>query len=190
MLDKDWRGWLHDASEKREKNQRGQELLSLVAPAGAVPGTAEDRAEFCQLLEQILMALLDEECWVQAHFACNWLIKVAYKDRNDPGVLGKVIDYCQTSIAINQLVRADMLEESYSRWRALHSMGSSAATPAFDELAETPQHPGFKQLCIILEKQGDLEDAIEVCEQAAVSGWAGDWDARLTRLKRKLEKMQ
>lgn len=46
----------------------------------------------------------------------------------------------------------------------------------------------FIQLAIIYEKGGRLKDAIEVCQSARDAGWGGDWEHRLTRLKRKEEK--
>lgn len=55
-----------------------------------------------------------------------------------------------------------------------------------------PVNPAFTRAAIDLEQVGDYRAAMRVCQQALTSGWKeephriGDWDHRLTRLKRKL----
>lgn len=52
-----------------------------------------------------------------------------------------------------------------------------------------PSHHGYKQLAIILEKRGEVAEALGICLQAQSQGWKGDWDARIARLQSKLEKL-
>ena len=50
------------------------------------------------------------------------------------------------------------------------------------------QHSGYRQLCIIREKQGNHSEVIRLAEQAKSEGWVGDWDKRIERAKKKIEK--
>jgi hypothetical protein len=54
--------------------------------------------------------------------------------------------------------------------------------------SELPSHTGYKQLCIIREKQGQLEEALRLAEAALAAGWSGDWEQRIERLRRKQAK--
>jgi hypothetical protein len=49
-----------------------------------------------------------------------------------------------------------------------------------------PEHTGYKQLCIICEKQGFWDEVINIAEQAKEEGWRGDWDKRIEKAKKKL----
>jgi tetratricopeptide (TPR) repeat protein len=44
-----------------------------------------------------------------------------------------------------------------------------------------PAHIGYTQLAIVLEKQKKYAEAIELCQQAKLQGWCGDWDKRIER---------
>jgi|AntRauTorcE11897_2_1112592.scaffolds.fasta_scaffold11331_2 tetratricopeptide (TPR) repeat protein len=85
------------------------------------------------------------------------------------------------------------LEKAIEACRQQISIANEAATVFLDEsspsgLGFLPAHHGFKQLAIILEKDGKFEEALKLCEKAKLQGWNGDWDARLTRLRKKLAK--
>jgi len=49
------------------------------------------------------------------------------------------------------------------------------------------EHTGYKQLCIIREKQGNWQEVIRLAEQAKAEGWEGDWDKRIEKAKKKLK---
>jgi hypothetical protein len=55
-----------------------------------------------------------------------------------------------------------------------------------------PEHTGFKQLCIIREKQGNWQEVIRLAEQAKSRGWndgtTGGWDKRIEKARKKMEK--
>lgn len=53
-----------------------------------------------------------------------------------------------------------------------------------------PTHKGYSQLCIILEKQEKVDESIKYAQQAKAQGWNGDWDNRITRCQKKMEKLQ
>jgi len=47
-------------------------------------------------------------------------------------------------------------------------------------------HTGYKQLCIIRESQGNFAEVIRLAGQAKSEGWAGGWDKRIEKAKKKL----
>ena len=51
-----------------------------------------------------------------------------------------------------------------------------------------PSHAGYNQFIIILEKEGRFDEAIKAAEKAKREGWNGDWDNKIQRLSRKLNK--
>lgn len=51
-----------------------------------------------------------------------------------------------------------------------------------------PEHTGYKQLAIILGKEGYFEEAIKISQMAKTEGWGGDWDKRIARYEKKLLK--
>lgn len=51
-----------------------------------------------------------------------------------------------------------------------------------------PGHVGFQTLAVIREQDGDFEAVIDLSNRARKEGWAGDWDKRIDRCKRKAEK--
>jgi tetratricopeptide (TPR) repeat protein len=51
-----------------------------------------------------------------------------------------------------------------------------------------PTHVGFEQLAIILDKNGNQDEAIKICKQALEQGWGGDWESRIQRYNRKKSK--
>lgn len=102
------------------------------------------------------------------HFTLSEMIPVYYRDREKTGMLEKTIDACKQQIALAPQAARSFLAEYPNQ--------------------PLPSHRGYEQLVIVLDKQGSLEEAIQLCEQAKVEGWAGDWDNRITRYKKKLEK--
>ncbi len=50
-------------------------------------------------------------------------------------------------------------------------------------------HPGFEQLAILREHETKFYEAIQLCQQAAAQGWAGDWEWRIRKCQAKLEEI-
>jgi len=97
-------------------------------------------------------------------------IQTNYKDRDKrPDALQAAINACYAQIEISEKVRCELLR---------------AWGPPM------PTHVGFKQLCIIREKQGEYAEVIELCERAKKEGWGGDWDKRILRCRKKLSKQK
>ena len=51
-----------------------------------------------------------------------------------------------------------------------------------------PVHEGYSQLCIILEKHGKFKETIKYAKQAKIQGWNENWDSRIIRCQKKMEK--
>lgn len=96
-------------------------------------------------------------------------ITLHYKDRDIPGHLDKAIQACKKQIAIASKVAKALRNKEVFK----------------DGL---PRHTGFEQLAIILEKNKNYKEAIEVCVQANHQGWGGDWEKRIARCQKKLIK--
>lgn len=103
------------------------------------------------------------------HFLYHQMIKTYYPDRDKvPGSLDKAIAACDKQIA--------SAPESAAAFRNEYRD---------DPL---PAHTGYEQLAIIRDKQGDYTEAIRLCQQAKSQKWAGDWDKRIARYQKKLDK--
>lgn len=102
------------------------------------------------------------------HFLFQQMIEVYYKDRSDPTQLQAAISACRQQIAI-----------------------SSKAAKSFctkHKNLPLPSHKGYEQLAIILEKTGNLQEVIDLCRKAKDQGWSGNWEQRIEKCEKKLNK--
>lgn len=86
---------------------------------------------------------------------------------------------------------AALLDEAIRKFEACLPLMESALEGYrfLDRDDDYPRHGApYQQLAIIYEKQGRLDESLTVCASALKAGWGGDWDKRMTRLRRKLEK--
>lgn len=101
----------------------------------------------------------------RVHFGYQELIQMYYKKRNTEELaLDLAIHACEQQIVNSPRTKSEMLEQ-YDR--------------------PLPTHVGYKQLAIIRDKQSNYQEAIRLCEEAQSEGWNGDWDKRLSRLRKK-----
>jgi tetratricopeptide (TPR) repeat protein len=104
------------------------------------------------------------------HFMYQAKIQIYYRFRYvDDFALQKAVEACEQQISI-----------------------SDGAARAFKEEyggQVLPAHVGFEQLAIIREKDGRIEEAIGLCEQALKEGWSGNWERRITRYEKKRPKL-
>jgi len=104
---------------------------------------------------------------IDRHFLFQAEIEIYYRFRNvDDFALAKAVEACEKQIAL-----------------------SVAAAKAFKKEypdSELPAHVGYQQLAIIRDKQGNVEEAIRICEKAIEQGWCGNWEDRIKRYRRKL----
>lgn len=102
------------------------------------------------------------------HFLYQVKIELYYRNRdNDSFALSKAVEACSQQVSISEGAKKAFIQE-YGQ--------------------PLPSHAGYKQLCIIKEKQQSYEEAIRVAEMARMQGWNGDWDKRIERYKKKISK--
>lgn len=53
-----------------------------------------------------------------------------------------------------------------------------------------PVHLGYLHAASVLEQEGGLSRAIEVCREAQAEGWSGDWSWRIQRMARRLHEQR
>jgi hypothetical protein len=102
------------------------------------------------------------------HFMYQLKIQAYYRNRdNDEIALSSAIEACKQQISISEIAKIAFKKE----------MG----------LPSLPSHVGYKQLCIILEKQKKYDEVIRLAKIANKQGWDGDWDKRIEKCKKKME---
>lgn len=104
------------------------------------------------------------------HFEIMYYIQEHYKTRNNIDDYHKAVVGCFAQIKIQRLVANQMLRKYPGQ--------------------SLPEHTGYKQLAIIFEKEGRLNDAVRIAEEAAANGWSGDWQRRIGRLSKRIAKMR
>lgn len=106
---------------------------------------------------------------LDVHFYYQTKIKFYYRNRDTGDNLNKAISACKEQISISEAAKKEFEKDKY--------------------LDFIPNHGGYEQLSIILEKQKSYKEAILLCEQALKQGWTNDWEHRINRLTKKLEKL-
>jgi len=103
---------------------------------------------------------------IDRHFFYQAKMQVYYKNRDeDLFAFDKAIEACNQQIELSESVLAVY------------------------PYPIIPTHAGFKQLCIIREKQGNYEEVIKLAKTAEEHGWSGDWLKRIEKCKKKIEKL-
>jgi tetratricopeptide (TPR) repeat protein len=114
--------------------------------------------------------LLEKADVLEKHFMYQAKIQIYYRFRDvDDFALQKAVEACEQQIFISDGA-AKTLKEEY---------GGQVL----------PAHVGFEQLAIIREKEGRIEEAIKLCEQALKEGWSGNWERRITRYEKRRPKL-
>lgn len=107
---------------------------------------------------------------IDLHFLFHSIITYEYKHRDTQAeALDRAIKACECQIALATKAKAAFKRNSL--------------TDGF-----LPSHPGYKQLAIIFEKQKAFSKVIKLCEKALKQGWSGDWQNRIDRCTKKLNK--
>ncbi|MGH1529979.1 MULTISPECIES: tetratricopeptide repeat protein [Yersinia] len=115
---------------------------------------------------------ISRECHnpLDIHFFFGTAIAIEYRLRDEKeGALERSILACKSQIAVASKAKSKFKKNSYMQ-------------------GILPSHQGFKQLAIILEKQNKFKEAINLCEKALKQGWSDDWQKRIERCSRKLDK--
>ena len=126
----------------------------------------EDRHIAYKLILKAEQLIDSESRIIDIHFLYSTKIEIMYKDRDStPKGLEKAVQACQQQISYSDKA-CKAFKEKYS--------GESL-----------PSHKGYQQLVIVKEKQKEYMDAINLSEKALNQGWAGDWEKRIERCKKK-----
>jgi tetratricopeptide (TPR) repeat protein len=128
---------------------------------------SEERHIAYKILKKAEELVNDKTKPLDVHLLYGTKVGIYYKDRDMPGGLEKAIQACKQQI-------------SYAE----------KAAKAFNKEYKNslPSHKGYEQLAIILEKQHKYSEAIEICQQALKQGWAGDWERRIERCRKKVRR--
>jgi hypothetical protein len=51
-----------------------------------------------------------------------------------------------------------------------------------------PSHAWYEQVCIIYEKQNKYQEALELCNKAKSEWWNNDWNKKIERITKNLNK--
>jgi hypothetical protein len=146
---------------------------------------------------------VDKNPIIRKHIECSELVRFSYANRNE-GIdfLKEAVKACKKQISISaEAAYWIYAENEYRRERIEREYGMSPIEHFRKIRAERglpppedgydpcgmPEHLGYKQLCIICEKQGFWDEIINIAEQAKEEGWRGDWDKRIAKAKKKLE---
>lgn len=112
----------------------------------------------------------DKISFLDLHFLYQSKIQIYYRNRdNDEFALSSAIEACKQQISISEKAKEAFIKE----------MG-----------LPLPGHVGYKQLCIIMEKQKNFEEVIRLSKIAKEQGWSGDWDKRIEKCKKKMENIK
>jgi hypothetical protein len=151
-------------------------------------GLAYEFRDFPSIAQRVLKKGLDsitpDTVVVEVHFFYATIIDIAYAQREKvPGAMETAIRFCEKQIDIAPSVMHTMmlrheaaehrLKGYYATMGMLGDWRPSPFTP--------PSHPGFKQLCIIREKERSYDEAIRLARLAQQQGWNGDWAKRIDR---------
>lgn len=108
----------------------------------------------------------DKISFLDLHFLYQSKIQIYYRNRdNDEFALSSAIEACKQQISISEKAKKAFIKE----------MG-----------LPLPGHVGYKQLCIIMEKQKNFEEVIRLSKIAKEQGWSGNWDKRIEKCKKKM----
>lgn len=112
----------------------------------------------------------DKISFLDLHFLYQSKIQIYYRNRdNDEFALSSAIEACKQQISISEKTKEAFIKE----------MGFPL-----------PGHVGYKQLCIIMEKQKNFKEVIWLSKIAKEQGWSGDWDKRVEKCKKKMENIK
>lgn len=130
----------------------------------------DDRHIAYRILEKAGELLAGSAKPLDIHFFHQSNIQIYYKGRDKPECLEKAIMACRQQIEFAPIAAKAFKREFKG-----------------DPL---PSHKGYQQLAIILEKQNNYKEVIDLCLKAKKQGWAGDWKNRIERCNKKLIKQQ
>ena len=143
-------------------------ILSFLSSLACWFDNPRDRHIAYKIIAKAADFVTSEKNILDRHFFYPVKMKLFYKERENPSALKEATDAC--------LKQIEIAEKSATAFREEYSEN------------QLPLHEGYEQLCIILEKQGQFDEAIKYAEQAKKQGWGGNWGGRIERCKKKIQK--
>lgn len=117
-----------------------------------------------KLIEKAESSLSNKTPIMDRHFLYQTKMEIYYRNREvDDSALTSAIEACKQQIALSTKAKQAFLKQ----WGQL------------------PSHAGYKQLCIIMEKQKNYDEVIRLASEAKMQGWTGDWDKRIEKCTKK-----
>ncbi|WAI00402.1 hypothetical protein [Methanogenium organophilum] len=118
-----------------------------------------------KLIEKAESSISNRTPIMDRHFLYQAKKEIYYRNRDmDDFALPTAIEACKQQIALSKKAKQAFLKEC----------------------GQLPSHAGYKQLCIIMEKQKNYDEAIRLANEAKMQGWTGDWDKRIERCMKKM----
>lgn len=142
--------------------------------------------------EQAVKAALSQprKNYKDIHLALTGLIKHHYRLRAEQAHYNKAKELCLLQISISKQAANAFSKPPKPKGMSLKKLEAILGHKpvGYDIPQIMPSHIGFKQLAIILEKEGDIAGAIKLSEQALEHGWSDDYEKRIAKLVAKLAK--
>lgn len=185
-------GWWTSSFSAAERSYMEETFCAAGLPARAKPLTRDRGLVNYPTAASLLTVLADRlsEKVEDRGLAAKVLVQAEERAMAEGDVLGRYFVY-------HQMIRL------YSKWKsefpnavdlifaACHkqiALASDAAR-ALRKLRPDkplPTHLGYVQASALLEQEGRLEPAIDLCKQAEAEGWGGNWPWRIQRMARKV----
>lgn len=124
---------------------------------------------------------------IDRHHVLSSLAEVFYKDRANDDSVGKFEKACRMSFRFSGKVLPMLQKEAY---KSLIDNFKPEQENWVKEQTNIQYHYGYKQMAIHLDKKKEFAEAIKLCEKARDEGWFGDWDERIEKLQKKLDKQK
>lgn len=137
-------------------------------------------AEKAWQVKDVLAPSRGAEATFSRHLALGGLSETYYRFRENPAYLERSLEAARLQIA--------MQKDAAKAWKQQEiNLARRTGSPAPKDII-LPSHKGYKRLAIVLEQNKQYEEAIALVREAKTAGWSGDWDKRIERMKKKLNK--
>jgi len=154
---------------KGEISSMSQTAISLLSSLAGWFRDEQHRIIAYKMLKKAEEMLEQAKDVLDIHFFWSTKIEIYYRHRdNDSNALSEAVKAC-----IKQIEIADKAIKAFKK--------EYRGNPL-------PTHKGYEQLAIIKEKDKDFNSAIELATKALQQGWGGDWQKRIERCTKKMNK--
>jgi len=194
----------HEETKAHMKSLPKKEKTTQTKAPKAETETIVDDSLISDELKNTETTLIKEEISakrdaIKLHYCYLSIINFAYKNRKHEYYLRMCMDYCKKDINIYPKFRDKYL---LGLKREMDSSLDFKGSERYQELRKQNIEriemmisgnrvdigiPSFERLAIIFEKQGNIKEAIEVCELALSYNIQGTFDKRLDKLMKKLK---